>query len=137
MRAKRRAFTGAEDHHIRGAASRGIRSATVAEYLGRRESSVRHRARLLGTPFIWTGKGRPRIPPKARTFTEAQDRLIRLMAARGWKSSEVAERLCRNDGAIRQRALSLGVRFIPNGGRSWVGILTSELNTPSSSPSPP
>jgi hypothetical protein len=124
MVARRRQFDYRHDQFIRSHALKGTKCASVAADLGRCEATVRKRANALGTPFIWHhgvhGPGRR----KPRRFTEAQDALIRIMVERGWKSSAVAERLNRDDGVVRGRALSLGVRFLPNGSRGWVGVLT-------------
>lgn len=128
MYAKRHYFTASQDQFIRTSARNGIKCSSVAADLKRRDSVVRKRAKALGTPFPPTGKawnkpGRA----KARLFSKEQDQIIRILAHRGWNSREVSERIGRNDGSIRLRAKVLGVEFIPNGGRSWVGYLTSEL----------
>jgi hypothetical protein len=124
MTTPRRLFDYRHDQFIRSHALKGTKCASVAADLGRREQTVRKRAKALGTPFVWHGRGNPIFRRKPVPFTEAQDALIRIMAERGWKSSTVAERLNRDDGGVRGRAMSLGVRFLPNGSRGWVGFLT-------------
>jgi len=120
MTAPRRQFDYRQDQFIRAHVLQGTKCAAVAADLGRCEATVRKRANALGTPFV----RRIALPRKLRPFTDAQDALIRIMVERGWKSTDVADRLNRHDGVVRQRALSLGIRFLPNGSRGWVGVLT-------------
>lgn len=65
---------------------------------------------------------------KQRLFTKDQDRIIEILAERGFTGPEVAERLKRDEFTLRGRARKIGVRFRPNGSRGWVGYLTSEVS---------
>lgn len=111
--------TEVHDRFIRRALAIGLDTKMVAKLLCRSEAAVRRRAQRLGVPF----------PTKSdpRHFSSAQDQIIRILAGRGWKSSDVGERLNRSDVSVRHRAIAKGIKFTPHGGRAWVGYLTSEL----------